>query len=142
MQSSPASCHFLPLRSKYSPQRYPVLEYAQSMFFPCCERLSNNTNYSVNKYGKVFECGLFFLFRIICNGYGVSDKSSCIALISALSVTILVVGDRVKWRVYYLPPICRQIVKLTVRTFSLRVFIVIKHCSIIYDNVPRDVIIS
>jgi hypothetical protein len=33
MQSSPASCHFLPLRSKYSPQ-CPVLRHFQSMFSP------------------------------------------------------------------------------------------------------------
>jgi hypothetical protein len=33
MQSSPASCHFLPLRSKYSPQR-PVLKQPQSVFLP------------------------------------------------------------------------------------------------------------
>jgi len=32
MESSPASCHFLPLRSKYSPQ-HPVLRHPQSMFF-------------------------------------------------------------------------------------------------------------
>jgi hypothetical protein len=32
-QSSPASRHFLPLRSKYSPQ-HPVLRHAQSMFSP------------------------------------------------------------------------------------------------------------
>jgi hypothetical protein len=33
MQSSPASRHFLPLRSKYSPQ-HPVITHPQSMFFP------------------------------------------------------------------------------------------------------------
>jgi hypothetical protein len=33
MQSSPASLHFPPLRSKYSPQ-HPVLRYSQPMFFP------------------------------------------------------------------------------------------------------------
>jgi len=33
IQSSPVSCHFLPLRSKYSPQQ-PVLKYPQSMLFP------------------------------------------------------------------------------------------------------------
>jgi hypothetical protein len=32
MQSSPASCHFLPLRSKYS--QHPVLTHPQSIFFP------------------------------------------------------------------------------------------------------------
>jgi len=36
MQSSPASCHFLPLRSKYSPQ-YPVLK-SSTCVFPLCER--------------------------------------------------------------------------------------------------------
>jgi hypothetical protein len=33
MQSSPFSCHFLPLTSKYSP-RHPVLRHPQSVFFP------------------------------------------------------------------------------------------------------------
>jgi hypothetical protein len=33
VQSSPSSCHFLPLRSKYSLQR-PVLKHPQSMFIP------------------------------------------------------------------------------------------------------------
>jgi hypothetical protein len=33
MQSSPASRHFLPLRSRYSPQ-HPVLRHLQSMFLP------------------------------------------------------------------------------------------------------------
>jgi hypothetical protein len=33
MQSSPASCHFLSLKSKYSPQ-HPVLKHPQSVFFP------------------------------------------------------------------------------------------------------------
>jgi hypothetical protein len=38
MQFSPASRHFLPLSSKYSPQ-HPVLKHHQSVFFPYCERL-------------------------------------------------------------------------------------------------------
>jgi len=33
MQSSPVSHHFLPLKSKYSPQ-HPVLKHPQSIFFP------------------------------------------------------------------------------------------------------------
>jgi hypothetical protein len=33
----PTSCHFLPLRSKYSP-RHPVLKHLQSIFFPQGER--------------------------------------------------------------------------------------------------------
>jgi hypothetical protein len=33
MQSSPASCHFLPLRTKYSPQ-CPVLKHCQPMLVP------------------------------------------------------------------------------------------------------------
>jgi hypothetical protein len=33
MQFSPTSCHFIPLRSKYSPKR-PALKHTQSMFFP------------------------------------------------------------------------------------------------------------
>jgi hypothetical protein len=37
MQCSPASSHFLHLRSKYSPQR-PVLKSLQCMFFPKCDR--------------------------------------------------------------------------------------------------------
>jgi hypothetical protein len=32
MQSSPAPCHFLPLRSKYPPQ-HPVPKHPQSMYF-------------------------------------------------------------------------------------------------------------
>jgi len=33
VQTSPASCHFLPLRSRYSPER-PVPIHPQSVFFP------------------------------------------------------------------------------------------------------------
>jgi hypothetical protein len=33
MQFFPTSCHFIPLRSKYSPE-HPVFKYPQSMFFP------------------------------------------------------------------------------------------------------------
>jgi hypothetical protein len=33
MQFSPTSCHFIPLRSKYSPQ-HSVLKHPQSMFLP------------------------------------------------------------------------------------------------------------
>jgi hypothetical protein len=33
MQSSPASCHFLPLRYKYYPQHL-VHKHPQSVFFP------------------------------------------------------------------------------------------------------------
>jgi hypothetical protein len=33
MQLSPASYHFIPLRSKYSPQ-HPVLKHPPSMFLP------------------------------------------------------------------------------------------------------------
>jgi hypothetical protein len=39
MQSSLASRHFLPLRSKYFPQ-HPVLKQPQSMLLPQCERPS------------------------------------------------------------------------------------------------------
>jgi hypothetical protein len=39
MQYPPASCHFLHLRSKYSPQ-HPVLNHPQSMFFPQCENIT------------------------------------------------------------------------------------------------------
>jgi hypothetical protein len=39
MLFSPFSCHFLPLRSKYSPQ-HRILKHPQSMFFPSCERPS------------------------------------------------------------------------------------------------------
>jgi hypothetical protein len=50
MQSSPASRHFLPLRSKCS--QHPVLRHPQSMLFPWCERpgftpvQNNRQNYS------------------------------------------------------------------------------------------------
>jgi len=37
MQSSPASCHILPLSSKYSPQ-HPVLKHPQPMLFPYAKR--------------------------------------------------------------------------------------------------------
>jgi hypothetical protein len=33
MHLSPSSCHFIPLRSKYSLQ-HPVLEHPQPMFLP------------------------------------------------------------------------------------------------------------
>jgi hypothetical protein len=36
MQFSPISCHFISLRTKYSPQ-HPVLKHPQSMFLPECE---------------------------------------------------------------------------------------------------------
>jgi hypothetical protein len=36
MQFSSTPYHFIPLRSKYSPQ-HPVLKHAQSMFFPKCQ---------------------------------------------------------------------------------------------------------
>jgi len=39
MDSSIASCHILPSRSKHSLQ-HPVIEHPQSTFFPLCERPS------------------------------------------------------------------------------------------------------
>jgi hypothetical protein len=39
MQFSPTSCHFIPLRSKYSPE-HSVLKHPQSMFLPYCQRPS------------------------------------------------------------------------------------------------------
>jgi hypothetical protein len=42
VQSSSASCHFLPLRSKYFPQ-HPVLEHPQSIFSPYCETTTTTT---------------------------------------------------------------------------------------------------
>jgi hypothetical protein len=39
MQSPPASCHFLPPTSKYSPQP-PVLKHPQSMILPSSDRPS------------------------------------------------------------------------------------------------------
>jgi hypothetical protein len=39
MHSYLASCHFLPLRYKYSPQ-HPVLKHPNSVFFHWCKRLS------------------------------------------------------------------------------------------------------
>jgi hypothetical protein len=44
MQSSSASLHFLPCRSKYSPQ-HPALKQPQSVFFPWCERTCSLKNY-------------------------------------------------------------------------------------------------
>jgi hypothetical protein len=39
MQSFPDSRHFLPHRSRYSPQ-HPVLSHPQCILFPSCERRS------------------------------------------------------------------------------------------------------
>jgi hypothetical protein len=48
-QFSPASCHFIPLRSKYS-RKHPVLEHPQSVFF-----LQRDTPSStpIQKTGKI-----------------------------------------------------------------------------------------
>jgi hypothetical protein len=43
MQSYPVSRHFLPLRSKYSPQP-PVLKHSQSMFILYCVRTNFHTH--------------------------------------------------------------------------------------------------
>jgi hypothetical protein len=39
MQFSPTFCHFISLRSKYSPQ-HPVLKHPQPMFLPLCQKTS------------------------------------------------------------------------------------------------------
>jgi hypothetical protein len=55
MQSPSASCHFLPHRSKYSPQ-HPVLKHPQSMFLPYYEvpsftpHTNNRQNYCFCTY--------------------------------------------------------------------------------------------
>jgi hypothetical protein len=55
MQSSQASCHFLPLGSKYSPQR-PFLRYPQSVFFPSCKWWNFATlQHNRYKYTLIFK---------------------------------------------------------------------------------------
>jgi len=54
MQSSPASQHFLPLRSKYSPQR-PVFEHPQSVLPLVCEiKFHIHTNQQVKLWICIF----------------------------------------------------------------------------------------
>jgi len=53
MQSFPTSCHFLPLRSKYS-ALHPVLKDRQSTFFTQCERpCFTPTQNNTYNYGSV-----------------------------------------------------------------------------------------
>jgi hypothetical protein len=59
MQHSPASRHFLPLMSKYSPQ-HPVLKHPQSMFFL---NVRIQVSYSFKTEGKtIVLCILIFTF--------------------------------------------------------------------------------
>jgi hypothetical protein len=50
MQSSPASCHFLPLRSRDSPE-HPVLKHPPSVFLP--ERERDQVTHQNNIAGKI-----------------------------------------------------------------------------------------
>jgi hypothetical protein len=43
MQFSPASCHFVPLRSEYSPQN-PVLRHPQRMVLPLMQQAQLHTH--------------------------------------------------------------------------------------------------
>jgi hypothetical protein len=61
MQCSLASCHFLPLRSEYSPQ-YSVLTYSQSMLPPLCEKPSS-TPIKTSKIMVLYILMLKFLQR-------------------------------------------------------------------------------
>jgi hypothetical protein len=47
MQFSPISCHFISLRSKYSPQ------HPQSMFLPWCQRPRLTRDYRSNSASKI-----------------------------------------------------------------------------------------
>jgi hypothetical protein len=56
MQFSPASRHFIPLWSKYSP-RHPVLKHPQFMVLPYCQRPSKFTSVtSLTFYLQVLFC--------------------------------------------------------------------------------------
>jgi hypothetical protein len=57
MQSSAASCHFLPLRSKYSPQ-HPVLKHPQSIVF-CSVRDQVSHPYKITGKITVFYVLIF-----------------------------------------------------------------------------------
>jgi hypothetical protein len=51
MQLSPPSRHFIPLRSKYSPQ-HPVLKHPKSVFLPQCYKVSH----PYRTTGKIQSC--------------------------------------------------------------------------------------
>jgi hypothetical protein len=53
MQFYPASCHFILLRSKYSPQ-HPVLKHTQSAFFPLRER--HKLHIHTKQQAKLYFC--------------------------------------------------------------------------------------
>jgi len=54
MQLSPASCYFLPLRSKHS--QYPILQHPQSVFLPRVRGQDSQPYQKHTKpYGKVFH---------------------------------------------------------------------------------------
>jgi hypothetical protein len=60
MQSSPTSRHFLPRRSKYSPQ-HSVSIYAQSMFLPnATDQVSHHRE---NRYNYDFVYFNVYVFR-------------------------------------------------------------------------------
>jgi len=53
MQTSPSSCYFLPLRSKYSP-RHPVLKHLKSVFLFQGDRPSVTTGKITVMYILIF----------------------------------------------------------------------------------------
>jgi len=53
MQSSPASRHFLPLRSKHSPH-HPVLKHPQSTLLPHCGRQVSQSHKTTGKKETIF----------------------------------------------------------------------------------------
>jgi hypothetical protein len=59
VESSPASCHSLPLRPQYSPQQ-PVLKHPQSMFFRYRGRQSSTLIQNKKQYSGF----LYFNFDI------------------------------------------------------------------------------
>jgi hypothetical protein len=55
MQSSPVSCHFLPLRYKYSPQ-HPVFKHPQSIVLDLGTRFRTHTTQQENSSSLYFNC--------------------------------------------------------------------------------------
>jgi hypothetical protein len=56
IQFSPTAYHFIPLRSKYSPQ-HPLLKYIQSISFPWCQTPSSTP---IQNYTSVYFNFTFF----------------------------------------------------------------------------------
>jgi hypothetical protein len=97
MQSSPASCHLIPLRPKYSPQ-HPILKHPQPMILPRRQRCNefllvhqlNFVNSWVTQYGSyVIRMGVkdikvrfssevrFLHLHSVHTGWGSTQLPSC-----------------------------------------------------------------